>query len=323
QHALLSDTPVSTTHQTSQVLRSLQSCPPLRKRNPKPTSVRDLRIDEINVIAALGDSITAAFAAKGLENPGEVLELKNTDENRGISFAIGGDEGAVTLGNFIKHFNPSLKGQSLGDHLVELCYGPFCLPYIHHKNDVLNGAQSGSLVINLERQFGYVLDMMERLNVDMENDFKLMMQFNVSQVWDLTHKSPWCSGLRASGLVYECTCAFLPGPAGEAMRKSMDTLTTEYNERLIQIQSDFVNENDPNFAVILDPLFQGVQVRDWPLSALSNCDCFHPHEKSHQVMAVGVWNNLFRPSSKKARTIDPNDKVEVFCPTESSRIQVI
>jgi len=72
-----------------------------------------LRPDDIKVVAALGDSITAGFGAKGIQD-GTIINLNNLAEDRGISFAAGGDDGAITIPNFLKHYNPNLIGASLG-----------------------------------------------------------------------------------------------------------------------------------------------------------------------------------------------------------------
>ncbi|KAI9340139.1 hypothetical protein DFJ73DRAFT_845372 [Zopfochytrium polystomum] len=354
----------------------LANCPSLPPRRSAPTSVHDLRIDDISVIAAMGDSITAAFAAKGLPTPGEITDVRHTEENRGASFVMGGDVGAVTLPNFIRRYNPQLKGFSVGDHLAEVCYGPLCLPYAHWPTDHLNAAQTGSLVMNLERQLAYLTDaMILSRDIDFHKDFKLIslfigsndlcagcskelnhtflspdafeaqiryvlnalrrniprtvvniqMELMVSQTWDLTNDEPWCATLRASGLAFECTCAFLPGEIGVATRKRMDAVVVEYNRRLIKIASDFQSgEQDPSFMVILDPLFSNVTISEWGMEHVSDVDCFHPSLLTHALMAIGVWSNLFVPFKLKASKLtrpDPSNPPTLFCPTEASRLQ--
>ncbi|KAI8852901.1 hypothetical protein BC829DRAFT_384057 [Chytridium lagenaria] len=351
---------------------NISECPRLKRRPKAPTSVHDLRIDEINVVASLGDSITAAFGAKGLTRPGEIVEKQNTDENRGLSFLMGGDAGYSTVANYVRYFNPYAYGASFGDHLAEFCYGILCLPYSHWQSDNLNGAQSGSLVSNIGRQLDYVIHRMNTApEIDFENDFKILnifigsndvcagcstianrtflspdvyeaemrylledirrrvprvivnilMQFNVSQVWDITNKDPWCNLVRSSARVH-----FLPGEAGAIMRNRMDLLVQEYNKRLELIRIDYSPRNsifpprtpDPSFAVLVDPLFSGVQIRGWNLSYLSDIDCFHPSTQSHEIMAGGVWNNLFLPYEKKSRDLLPH--TQLVCPDQFSRI---
>eukprot|EP00128_Syssomonas_multiformis_P010694 Colp12_sorted_trinity150504_noHs@7375 len=93
-------------------------CPPLKKDLPKAQHVGELKPSDISVTMALGDSITAGFGLKGLHiNPyDEVAEV------RGISWSIGGDGDYNTVPNFIKRYNPDVKGFSIGDHLVETWY---------------------------------------------------------------------------------------------------------------------------------------------------------------------------------------------------------
>lgn len=80
------------------------------KKSPK--SVHQLRIGDIDIIAAVGDSLTSATAANSM-GLWEVLV-----ENRGLSWCIGGQgdwRSHLTLPNIIKEFNPNLFGYSLSD----------------------------------------------------------------------------------------------------------------------------------------------------------------------------------------------------------------
>lgn len=90
---------------------------------------------------ALGDSITAGFGIMGRNVP-DIL-----DEYRGLrhlprlmhrplrltltiscslfslrvrSAPIGGDDSAITMANFFRHYSPNVVGASLGRHVVEL-----------------------------------------------------------------------------------------------------------------------------------------------------------------------------------------------------------
>lgn len=74
-------------------------------------SVHRLRPSDIQVIAALGDSLTAAVGANAKTSLGLLIE------NREVSWSIGGKDtlkkGIVTLPNIIKRFNSKLVGFSL------------------------------------------------------------------------------------------------------------------------------------------------------------------------------------------------------------------
>ena len=74
-----------------------------------PTSVHRLRPGDIKVVAAMGDSLTAAMGANANTIFGLLIEY------RGRSWSIGGQnnlEKVVTLPNIIKKFNPYVKGSS-------------------------------------------------------------------------------------------------------------------------------------------------------------------------------------------------------------------
>lgn len=53
------------------------------RSNPKPTSVHKLRPGDIDIVGAIGDSLTAGFGITALN----ILQVFN--ENRGESFSIG------------------------------------------------------------------------------------------------------------------------------------------------------------------------------------------------------------------------------------------
>ena len=76
-----------------------------------PTSVHKLHPSDIKVVAAVGDSVTAALGAKATS----ILNLIN--EWRGVSWSVGGDadlSSVITVPNILKQFNPSVKGFSVG-----------------------------------------------------------------------------------------------------------------------------------------------------------------------------------------------------------------
>ncbi|KFB42605.1 phospholipase b, plb1 [Anopheles sinensis] len=75
-------------------------------RSPRvPTSVHKLRPGDINVIAAMGDSLTAATGASA----SGFFDLYM--ENRGLAWSIGGQwdwRNVTTLPNILKVFNPKV-----------------------------------------------------------------------------------------------------------------------------------------------------------------------------------------------------------------------
>ncbi|TPX32547.1 hypothetical protein SmJEL517_g04399 [Synchytrium microbalum] len=331
-------------------------CPTFDRRSAAPTSVHALNIGDFKVIAALGDSMTAAFAAKNTRPLG-VIPL----EDRGISFSMGGDSDAVTVANLIRHFQPELVGTSTGSQVAEICTSDRCPTVIRNVNqDGLNGALSGAVVATLQTELEYIqTEILRRDDIDFVHDYKLIniligandlcsgcsafnnhptpdeyqemltsvldnirsniprvlvnviLQFNVSQVWDLTHNIPSCQAKRAGGLVFECTCAFL---GKDNSRRQMDDLAYEYRQRARNVVASYTRD-DPSFGVILDPGFEGIELKSWPLDMLSTADCFHPSGLAHSTMARSVWNNLFRKQEEKSTNIDVANLPAIYCPT--------
>ncbi|KAI8896079.1 hypothetical protein BC833DRAFT_630742 [Globomyces pollinis-pini] len=349
-------------------VQNINTCPPLPKRASKPTSVHDVRIDDIKVVAAIGDSITAGFGAAGSRGP---LSLKNLYEQRGLSWSMGSDAGTVSIANFIKNYNPNVIGGSVGEHIVNVCYGPLCPPFQYKPDlDRFNAARSGALAANLPDEVDWLVKQMKNNpNVDMANDYKLInlfigsndvclgcqpvlkdfvltgdqfestmrdvlfkiqwnipkaivnihQQFDVAQVYDLTRFEPKCIAIRAASLGLLCPCAFQPLFA-DRNRRAMKELAAEYNRRLEKIQKDFLANKNDNFMYVLNPSFRDVNLKQWDMSYISDIDCFHPSTKTHQLMAVSSWNNLFVPFEQRATSVAPN--IKTYCPTEDSRIRV-
>lgn len=82
---------------------------PGKRSERVPASVHKVTPGDVDIVAALGDSLTAANGGFA------VVSLQTTLENRGISWSIGGMESwrtFLTLPNIIKEFNPKLYGYS-------------------------------------------------------------------------------------------------------------------------------------------------------------------------------------------------------------------
>jgi hypothetical protein len=80
-----------------------------RRSKSVPTSVHKVTPGDIDIVAAIGDSLTAGNGAFAVDS------LQTTLEGRGVSWSIGGRENwrkFFTLPNIIKEFNPKLYGYS-------------------------------------------------------------------------------------------------------------------------------------------------------------------------------------------------------------------
>lgn len=147
----------------------------------------------------------------------------------------------------------------------------------------------------------------------------LHQQFTVSQIWNATKDVPHCQKIRKLGLTVECLCAFNESSSAGETRKIMDDVVREYNKRLEIIAEDYASRPSDSFLLILDPLLKNGNFSDWPISYISDVDCFHPHVSAHEVIAIGAWNNLFLPKSLKKTAFERIEKVT--CPKETDRIR--
>ncbi|XP_014216310.1 phospholipase B1, membrane-associated-like [Copidosoma floridanum] len=95
-----------------------------------PKSVHQLRPGDIDVIGAMGDSLTAGFGIFATNLAQVIIE------NRGVT-ALGGGQGTwrefLTLPNILKEFNPSLFGYAVTD------------AFTFEKGSEFNVAESGAI----------------------------------------------------------------------------------------------------------------------------------------------------------------------------------
>ena len=155
------------------------NCPTISAPNVTANSVHRLHAGDIKVIMAMGDSITAGFGMMGAQDNPE----KDLQEYRGQSWLIGGDANAQTLATFFKNYSPKLVGASVGNHMVELCWGNVCPAKQKPELDVLNAAMSGAMMYDFVHgpgnQVRYLQEQLEdkRQIIDIEKDWKLLSIF--------------------------------------------------------------------------------------------------------------------------------------------------
>ena len=135
------------------------------KSRQVPTSVHQLRPNDIQVVSAIGDSLTAALGARAKTILGMLIE------NRGHSWSEGGYqslEKAVTMPNFLKKFNPNLRGYSTKSDLA-----------IFDEDGVgLNVAVSGQEANHMTAQARKLIDRLKHSReFDFNNDWKMVTLF--------------------------------------------------------------------------------------------------------------------------------------------------
>ncbi|XP_019727801.1 phospholipase B1, membrane-associated-like [Hippocampus comes] len=311
-----------------------------------PTSAHRVRPADINVVAALGDSITAGFGAKAKN----LLQLRT--EYRGVSWSIGGDkslETVTTLANILRKFNPDLKGASKGQG---------------KKKSGFNMSISGAKISGIPGQVRRLIEVMKNdTTVDFANDWKLVTLFiggnDLCQFCnDRASLSPqnYSHHLMASlDMLYEevprtivnileilqmeglrrikkdslgcnviqplaCPCFLLPGD------DSLELAEAKRINREVQIETERVAysgryDDREDFAVVVQPFLRNsimpLNADGRPDVTYFSEDCFHFSERGHADMAVAMWNNMLEPVGEKQTYNNfTGGRDRIRCPTE-------
>ncbi|XP_064195802.1 phospholipase B1, membrane-associated-like isoform X1 [Anguilla rostrata] len=320
-----------------------------------PTSVHALRPADIKVVAALGDSLTAANGVGAA--PNNLLDVLR--QYRGLSWSIGGDENLTTittLPNVLRSFNPSLTGFSEG-------IGKEGTP-----KAFLNLAVAGAISDDMPGQARLLVDMMKtdpRINFD--SDWKVITLFiggndlcshckntvfysaenfvyRIRQALDILHnevpralvnlveplhivplrrlhqeRSLMCPTWLVNVL---CNCV-IPPKEGSKQLQTLNDLNRAYQRGLWELVESGRYDTHSNFTVVLQPFFRNVVIPlledGRPDRSYFTPDCFHLSQKSHSLMARALWNNMLEPLGNKSYTQDFNSVPQSLkCPSKTS-----
>ncbi|XP_066506519.1 phospholipase B1, membrane-associated [Hoplias malabaricus] len=322
------------------------SCTNTSPSDEVPTSVHRLRPGDIKVVASLGDSITAGFGAKAKH----ILQL--TNEERGVSWSIGGDETletVTTLPNILKKFNPNVFGFSEGRS---------------KRPNGLNMAVSGAKASHIPGQVRDLTDILKNsTSVDFMQDWKLVTLFiggndlcsycsdrdslspknyighirealdiiynevprvlvnfvEILQIEDLRKVKSNTVGCTLQ--MFLCPCFLTPE------ENSYDLYEMKRVNRQMQAEMERLvysgrYDNREDFAVVVQPFFQNSIVpmgeEKKPDLTYFSVDCFHFSERGHSEMAIALWNNMLEPvGSKKVYNNFTHDRSKIRCPTQA------
>ncbi|EAT42506.1 AAEL005957-PA [Aedes aegypti] len=320
------------------------------RRTPK--SVHKLRPGDVNVIAAMGDSLTAASGAASTN----VMDLYM--ENRGLAWSIGGQwnwRNVTTLPNILKEFNPQLVGYSLGDaypfhretqfNMAEIGAVSYDIPFmarslvkrirsdprVNFKRDwkmitiTIGGNDICSFVCAMERPDDlpqkHRLRMIRALRYLRDNMPRTFVNIvsvpSVETVVSLESKPGVCHTLHHG----ECSCW-----VGTAYNQTDETRQRWkiIQEGMVKVEKE-VSQMDEfrrldGFAVVYQPwsthLSLKMNGRDVDYSLLAY-DCFHMSQKGNAYAGTALWNNLLEPVGNKSLNWRP--LFENFrCPTEKT-----
>ncbi|XP_055535523.1 phospholipase B1, membrane-associated-like isoform X1 [Wyeomyia smithii] len=317
-----------------------------------PTSVHKLRPGDIDIISAIGDSLTSATAANSVA----LWEL--LIENRGLAWCIGGQgtwRTHLTLPNILKEFNPKLFGYSLFDSYN-----------VHHSaqfNVAENIATTTDMPYNAAK-------LVERMKIDprvrWEKHWKLLT-FMIggndfcSDVCYQTNATEWINEVQEKSLIktlqylrnnmprtivnlvpsplislsfsmdkaqlpfsckltrpIECSCLF--GPRYSDRRNLFRQLERKF-VAIMERVSHMTEFHSDGFTVVYQPFFKEASVfyrhDGRPDLSIMSIDCVHLSQKGHAVSANGLWNNMMEPT--RAKSLGLRDLFEQFkCPSEQN-----
>ncbi|XP_028927469.2 phospholipase B1, membrane-associated [Ornithorhynchus anatinus] len=328
-------------------------CPDKTPSATVPTSVHRLKPADIKVIAALGDSLTAANGAGSRAS--DILDVLT--QYRGLSWSVGGNENistVTTLANILREFNPSLQGFSIGTG-KQTSPGAF-----------LNQAVAGDLAEDLPAQARRLVDLMKNsFKFNFQEDWKIITIFiggndlcdfcsdpvhyspgnftrNIEKALDILHaevprafvnlvpvleivslrklyqeKKVFCPRLLLRSLC-PCVVKFADNSTEIA---SLILLNKRYQEGTHQLIDSGKYDTREDFTVVIQPFLEKVSMpmtpEGLPDSSFFAPDCFHFHKKAHGRAASGLWNNMLEPLGKKKTEQNFEKLINITCPTQA------
>ncbi|XP_058066871.1 phospholipase B1, membrane-associated-like isoform X1 [Anopheles bellator] len=298
-----------------------------------PTSVDQLRPGDIDIVGAIGDSLTAGNGAMAT-NMMEVLI-----ENKGLSWSIGGQgtwRQYLTLPNILKEFNPQLYGYPTSDGLSS------------RKAALFNAAEGGAMSQDIPYQArNLVKRMLSDRHVDIANHWKvitLMIGGNdfCAEICYMStpekilqyHEKNLVSALRTfrdylprtfvnlaaspkvdilarfknkpqecvSMHVIECPC--LIASRFRKQRRRFSKLIEDWNMLQMEIVAREEFHGKPDFTVVYQPFTMNLTFPETPSGdtdfTYMSLDCFHLSQKGYALASNALWNNMLEPVGGKA-----------------------
>ncbi|XP_018563446.1 phospholipase B1, membrane-associated-like [Anoplophora glabripennis] len=315
-------------------------------RSPEvPKTAHEVRPGDIDVIGALGDSLSAGFGASANTLP-EVLS-----EDRGRSFSIGGQETwrtSLTLPNILKMFNPNLIGYSLRTSITldeesqfNVAEGGAISENMPYMTKELVKRIKSDPRVNLERDWKMITLMIG------DNDFCLeMCYYKNSEVFLAKHKRDLLYVLRIlknnlprtivniippihlriltqmsnkppiCNITHLVECPCIIGQYTDR-RKLFFDLMRRWQELDIEV-SNYPEFDLDDFTVIphyytLEQMLPSTSQGKTDYTFFSP-DCFHFSEKGQSLFANNLWNSIMEPFGFKTRNGSPTFS-KLKCPT--------
>lgn len=310
-----------------------------------PTSAHAVRLADIRVVGALGDSISGGNGLGAKTLPQVALE------NRGESYGVGGDysfeQQVVTIPNVLRKLGNNIEGAAV-------CYSGE--DHVLARNNV---AEPGATHSSLYNQANHLVSRIRgNPNINQEEDWKLITIWvggndlcrycddrdrfsptsfaaghqraldvlhsnlnktivNVIAMFDITPLNNMSTGIVCHGLhVGFCHCA-----VNQTTKEELKDIHMGYYTELKKLIDSGRYDTRPDFTVVfqhhmrdLEPIVD--ENGDIDHSYFSP-DCFHPSRKSHQGFAYMLWNVMLIPYQYKPVKYDVYENPYWFrCPTD-------
>ncbi|GAB0096525.1 hypothetical protein DMENIID0001_120490 [Sergentomyia squamirostris] len=321
---------------------------PGRRSDQVPESVHKLRPGDIDIIGAIGDSLTAGNGAMATNIP------QVTMENKGMSGLVGGQgtwRQFLTIPNILKVYNPNLYGYSLRDSLSILPESKFNVAEIgamsrdtpYQAYNLLKRMRSDNRV-NMKRHWKLITyligsndfcadicyqkdpadsvkkhkkEMIKTLRILKDNFPRTMVQVIATPSLEFLLKFRGTPPICILTHMVECPCLF------SLQRESLLKLYIRIMEAWKKVEEEVVNReefhNKPDFSVNFNPFSDQIFIpttrsgkTDFTYMSM---DCFHFSQKGYAMASNALWNNMMEPFNNKSH-IWKKEFEEFKCPTE-------
>ncbi|XP_053603527.1 phospholipase B1, membrane-associated-like [Plodia interpunctella] len=316
-----------------------------------PTSVHRLRPGDIDVVAAIGDSLVAGSGALEEHALGAIIEY------RGVSWCAGGDKTwreYLTLPNILKEFNPDVRGYSTGtgEWLVRNARFNVAFP-VASDEDALKQAKI------------IVARMRASPDIDIANHWKMITVFiGANDICSASCLSPvaWSPAAHATKLakaldylqthlprtivnlvpvldvsvsvrvlrplmcrlMHSLFCSCFHQRGGELENMVRMSRLYQKAEQMLVDSGRYDTRDD--FTVVMQPfmrLFNAPFPPRPPLPLVIHQsyithDCFHFSQKGHALAANLLWNNLLEPVGNKSDAVAPVLLRSFKCPSPNA-----
>ncbi|XP_026537464.1 phospholipase B1, membrane-associated [Notechis scutatus] len=316
-----------------------------------PTTVHSLKPADVQVVAALGESLTAGIGIGSA--PNDMWDMHT--QYRGLAWSIGGDaslKNITTLPNILREFNANLTGYSVG-------IGEFT-----EANAFLNQAVPGAQARDLPDQVKRLVKIMKNhLKAKFDTDWKVITIFigiqdlcnyckdinyysavnfsnhvqealdflhtevpkalvNLVEVMDLLSLRQLFLDSRLPCAVHlaenQCSC-LLSLKEGSSDLMMMGEAIKAYQSKIQKLIESHKYDTEEDFTVVLQPFLRNISLSVLQDGRLDTSffapDCFHFSQKSHSQLSRALWNNMLQPVGKKDVSFNFMDNITLSCPT--------